>query len=451
MKIGSEERVRALSRFGSKPGLSRMRALMNRLGDPQRGLRVIHVAGTNGKGSVCRYICDGLRANGYSVGMFLSPYMTDFRDAITCDDEIMSRTSLDEYTERVFLAIDGMLADGLESPTEFEVVTALALLFFSDSPVDFVILEVGLGGRADSTNIVDDCLLSVITSISLDHCAVLGDTVEEIASEKAGIIKAGRPVVNGASGAAKAVIEREARRKGCKSIDASGIVPRDIVTDTDGTVFDAEVGGKAYARLRLSMIGRFQAENAVCALCAFKILKEDCGVALDEGALRAGLSRAALPGRFERVDHSIFPVNDRETSSVGNPIVVLDGAHNPDGMRRIAETIGSLFPRGRTLTVFSALKDKNVAEMLGICAGFSAKVIVTETENERKASVEELREILEEVRRASSALSVARDMAIKAPWDATEAALREREAYDLILVTGSLYLIREIRGRLRGL
>jgi dihydrofolate synthase/folylpolyglutamate synthase len=528
MNVKAEERIRALRRFGSKPGLSRMRALMSRLGNPERGLRVIHIAGTNGKGSVCRYIYEGLRANGYAAGLFASPFMTDFRDAIIRNDEVMSRASLDTYTERIFCAVDDMCAEGLESPTEFEVITALALLFFFDAPVDFVVLEVGLGGKEDSTNIIDDCLLSVITSVSLDHCAVLGDTVEAIAAEKAGIIKPGRPVVNGASGAAKVVVEQVAREKGCELFDTGRIPPVNVETHMDGTTFDAQVGRSIYERLRLSMIGGFQAENAMCALCAFDILKEVYGFALDETKLREGMFRATLPGRFERIDLRMLSQGTLETSALSpsesessalmpsksvqtvkqtirtagessaespvSPVVVLDGAHNPDGMKRLAETIETLFPNGRVLTVFAALKDKNIEEMLTICAGFSERIIVTETDYERKADAEDIVRMLRGIRSAhrfnmprmhddasdsehahqpdaahmrgdasdsepAHRLDMSsmrdgfdadafreRDTVIANPLEAVAAALDDADSFDLILVTGSLYLVREIRG-----
>ncbi|MDR2156758.1 MAG: bifunctional folylpolyglutamate synthase/dihydrofolate synthase [Clostridiales Family XIII bacterium] len=452
--IKSEDRIRALSRFGSRPGLERMRALMDRLGNPQRGLRVIHVAGTNGKGSVCRYVYDVLRANGFRVGLFTSPFMTDFRDAVVCNDVALPRASLDAHTDRVFCAIDGMCAEGLESPTEFEAITALTLLFFREEAVDFAVLEVGLGGAGDSTNIIDDCLLSVVTSVSLDHCAVLGDTVEAIAREKAGIFKTGRPVVNGAIGAAKAVIERAAREKGCRVFDAAGTAPRDVVIGLGGTTFGADIEGVRYERLRLSAIGRFQAENAVCALYAIHILREIYGVAIDGGKLREGMLRAALPGRFERIDLRTFPgragnVFGESGAADGRAAVVFDGAHNPDGMRRIAETVRDVFPQGRTLTVFSALRDKNIDEMLGICADFSAKMILTGSEHERSADAESLSGRLNGLRRANRR-SDARDAAVADPREAFETALAERGDFDLILVTGSLYLIRQLQRCLRG-
>ncbi|MDR0356983.1 MAG: bifunctional folylpolyglutamate synthase/dihydrofolate synthase [Clostridiales Family XIII bacterium] len=455
MSVTSEERIQALRRFGSKPGLERMRALMNSLGNPQRDLRVIHVAGTNGKGSVCRYIYEGLRANGCDAGLFTSPFMTDFRGAIIRNDCVMSNAALDEYAERVFRAIAEMREGGMESPTEFEVVTALALLFFSENPVDCAVLEVGLGGKGDSTNITDDCLMSVVTSVSLDHSDVLGDTVEAVAEEKAGIIKAGRPVVSGAAGAAGAVIKRFARQGGCEIFDAARVVPYDVGTDMTGTMFSANLDGEIFESVKLSMVGRFQAENAICALYAFRILRDACGFGLDERRWREGLLRATLPGRFERVLPRAFSRPAEPGRDPGNEaVVIMDGAHNPDGMRRIAETVEELFPGGRTLTVFSALRDKNVAEMLEICDGISRKMILTEQSNARGATAEELRRTLRGIRSARSEkdaaadLSFERDEAIADSSEAIVAALRERDAYDLILITGSLYFIRETREEL---
>ncbi|MDR1953267.1 MAG: hypothetical protein LBQ21_02115, partial [Clostridiales Family XIII bacterium] len=371
--------------------------------------------------------------------------MTDFRGAIVRNGEVMSESALDAYTDRIFAKIDEMLAAGLESPTEFEVVTALAFLYFADVSVDFVILEVGLGGAGDSTNVIDDCLIAVITSISLDHCDVLGHTVEAIAKEKAGIIKPGSVVVNGASGAAGAVIKRTASEMRCQLFDASAAVPRNVKVGIEGTEFSVDIGGEVYEHVRLSMIGKFQAENAVCALCVSRALRDVYDIELDEGKLRDGMWGAALPGRFERVDYGeLLSRGNLRRSNVASPAVVLDGAHNPDGMRRVAETVASLFAGGRVLTVFAAQGDKNAEAMLGLCADFSETIITTQSEHTGRAAAEELRETLRDIRRVCGQ-SGARDRAISDPAEAVDAALREGESYDLILITGSLYLIRDLR------
>jgi dihydrofolate synthase / folylpolyglutamate synthase len=188
-------RIEAYQRFGSRLGLDRMARLMEGLGNPQDRLKVIHVAGTNGKGSVCRYIYEVLLASGYSAGLYTSPYLEDFRERIELDHEMIPMDELGRTADLVIAEAQKMVAEGMESPTEFEIVTAIAFVYFAEKMPDFVILEVGLGGRGDSTNIIKHPLVSVITSIGHDHMDRLGNTLSAIAAEKAGIIKPGVPVV----------------------------------------------------------------------------------------------------------------------------------------------------------------------------------------------------------------------------------------------------------------
>ncbi len=184
-------KIHEFLRFGTVLGLERMNALLSKLDNPQEDLKVIHVAGTNGKGSVCRYIYEALREAGYRTGLYTSPYLEVFNERIEMDGAYISDEDLEQLTNRVLEKVEEMTAEGLESPTEFEVVTAIAFLYFSEKKADYVVLEVGLGGRGDSTNVVKKPLASVITSISLDHTDRLGNTIGEIAAEKAGIIKEG--------------------------------------------------------------------------------------------------------------------------------------------------------------------------------------------------------------------------------------------------------------------
>ena len=218
----AQERVHEYLQFGSKLGLERMRELCAMLGSPEKGLRVIHVAGTNGKGSVCRYIYEVLRSLGYTAAIFTSPYVGDFRERIEANGEMISEEKLEEVADKALAAAE-RLADKGDPPTEFEIVTAIGLLYFSEAAPDFTVLEVGLGGRGDSTNIIEKPLVSVITQIALDHTDRLGDTVEKIAFEKAGIIKEGCPVVSGAAGGGAKVIARRAYELGSPLTDSSKI------------------------------------------------------------------------------------------------------------------------------------------------------------------------------------------------------------------------------------
>ena len=210
------KRIHEFERFGSVLGLERMEILLAKLGNPHRDLKAIHVAGTNGKGSVCRYLYEALQENGYRVGLYISPFIRRFNERIQFDGQEISDEDLESCSRKVLEKAEEMVREGADSPTEFEVVTAIAFLYFAEKKADFVILEVGLGGRGDSTNVVEKPLISIITSISYDHMDRLGSTLEEIAGEKAGIIKDGVPVVSNVDQReAAAVIARIAYQKGC--------------------------------------------------------------------------------------------------------------------------------------------------------------------------------------------------------------------------------------------
>ena len=229
MKKTAEERIGEFNRFGSILGLDRMRELLEHLKHPEQGLKFIHVAGTNGKGSTCKYIYESLRFNNYKVGLYSSPYIELFNERIAFDGEDIPDDDLERLTDIVIEKCDEIVALGHDSPTEFEVVTAIALMYFKEQNADYVILEVGLGGRGDSTNVIEKPLISVITSIDYDHTDRLGTTLSEIASEKAGIIKKGVPVVsNVTDDSAREVIESRASEKGAEFIDVSEVTAAEL-------------------------------------------------------------------------------------------------------------------------------------------------------------------------------------------------------------------------------
>lgn len=410
-------------------GMERIRELLRRLGNPQQGLRVIHVAGTNGKGSVCRYIYEVLEENGYRTGLFSSPYLETFRERIECDRALISEARLAEITDRVMAAVAAMTADGLESPTEFEAVTAAALLYFHEEEVDFAILEVGLGGRGDSTNVIERPLVSVITSISYDHMDRLGDTLAEIAGEKAGIIKPGVPVVCAArEPEAEQVIARAAYAAGSRLYNASACPVTVRREDRRGSLFDAEIDGTAYPGVEISMCGGHQVENAVCALTAIEILRKSGIIKILRPALDRGMQRARQKGRFE-----IFP---------GTPDIVLDGAHNQGGMEALVQTLDDCYYGGRTLTVLGLLADKAVDDILDMAVHLGDDFIATEPDNPRRLSGDEL---------AARLRSRGRNCrSVPDREEALRLALEEGGSYDVILCAGSLYLIGALRRRIRS-
>ena len=291
-------RIHGFQKFGSRLGLERMAVLMDILGNPQDDMKVIHVAGTNGKGSVCRFLASMLKENGYRAGLYTSPYLERFTERIELDGIEISREDLADCASAVFNAVDIMLAEGCESPTEFELVTAIGFVYFSRKPIDILVLEVGLGGRGDSTNMIKAPLASVITSVSYDHMNVLGSTLEEIAAEKAGIIKEGCPVISNVEDpGAAAVIRRIAKEKGSFLYDAAQIQPQNIKKSLKGYSFEIKTGHNKPAglfRAELGMIGMHQVSNAICALSVIEVLEDRGIISCKEENLRKGLKKLII-------------------------------------------------------------------------------------------------------------------------------------------------------------
>ena len=418
------DRIHEFNRFGMVLGLDRMEELLRRLGNPQDDLKVIHVAGTNGKGSVSKYLEEGLSACGYKMGLYTSPYIETFNERIRYDGADISDEDLEYYGQKVVSAAEAMVADGLDSPTEFEVVTAIAFLYFAGRQADITILEVGLGGIGDSTNVVKSPLASVITSISYDHMAQLGSSLAEIAVNKAGIIKTGCPVIaNVPQRDAAKIIARKAYAMGSRLYDISGI--RAAVSDE--TPFSQKVSmelyEKSYSDVEISMVGRHQAENLKTALATLEILRKSGAVKLDREALYEGLKRARQPGRFEVISE--------------DPVVIIDGAHNEAGAQALQETMAQHFAGKKILLVAGILADKEIDSIVKFLTKITDHIIVTEPDNPRKLAAEKLAEHVAEFGVAAEAVP-----------DVEAAVHRAKELaddYDVILFAGSLYLIGDVR------
>ena len=418
------DRIHEFNRFGMVLGLDRMEELLRRLGNPQDDLKVIHVAGTNGKGSVSKYLEEGLSACGYKIGLYTSPYIETFNERIRYDGADISDEDLEYYGEKVVSAAEAMVADGLDSPTEFEVVTAIAFLYFADRQADITILEVGLGGIGDSTNVVKSPLASVITSISYDHMAQLGSSLAEIAVNKAGIIKTGCPVIaNVPQRDAAKIIARKAYAMGSRLYDISGI--RAAVSDE--TPFSQKVSmelyEKSYSDVEISMVGRHQAENLKTALATLEILRKSGAVKLDREAMYEGLKRARQPGRFEVISE--------------DPLVIIDGAHNEAGAQALQETMAQHFAGKKILLVAGILADKEIDSIVKFLTKITDHIIVTEPDNPRKLAAEKLAGHVADFGVAAEAVS-----------DVEAAVHRAKEladGYDVILFAGSLYLIGDVR------
>lgn len=418
--------IQSFLRFGSVLGLERMNKLLGKLGNPEKSLQVIHVAGTNGKGSVCRYIYETLRAEGYKAGLFTSPFLEVFHERIEFDGKYISDEDLNRCTDVVLAKVKEMTEEGQESPTEFEVVTAIAFVYFQEKNTDFVVLEVGLGGRGDSTNVVESPLVSIISSISLDHTDRLGHTIPEIASEKAGIIKERVPVIIGTDreDAIKVIEER------AKTLDAPAYRARNIKYDViceslEGCQFKTEIMNKEFC-IEISMIGKHQIENAITALYAIEVMRKNGSLVINDQSIQLGFKKAKQIGRFEIMSK--------------NPYVIIDGAHNPDGTRVLKETVLKHFKGKRILITMGILADKEPAlidNMLEISKNF----VITEPDSPRKMKAAELAEIIWN--------KGGNCKVFEKPEEAVAYSKSKSKDYDLLLFSGSLYLIGKIRGLLK--
>ncbi len=424
------EKIHEFSKFGSVLGLERMTELLSLLGNPQDQLKVIHVAGTNGKGSVCRYIYSVLLEEGYKTGIYISPFIENFNERIEIDQVCINDEDLAAYTDRVLEAVSIMIKEGLQSPTEFEVITALALLYFKEKACDYVVLEVGLGGSGDSTNVCREPLMTVITSISMDHMDRLGNTIEEIAAEKAGIIKDGCPVVTSASDArALRVIERTAEEHKSMFFETTNLPVRITEEGISGSCFDVDIQGVPFEGVRITMAGRHQIDNAVAAMCALSIMEERGEVRVSRRALYAGLAAARQPGRME-----VF------TEEKG-PITIIDGAHNPDGAKALKEAIGSFCTDKKILMVIGVLADKDVKGMMDHFTDMTEDFIVTQPDNPRRLKAESLADMLR-----SRGCTCIEAPDIK---QAYKEACQRKDKYDVIIYAGSLYMIGKVRTMIR--
>ena len=359
--------IHAHSWKGQKAGLSRTRALLSALGDPQNAVRCIHVAGTNGKGSVCAMLDSILRAQGYRVGMFTSPYIRVFHERMRADGEMISDGELAEITAYVRPFADAME----EPPNEFELITAIGFEFFRRRGVQYVVLEVGLGGRLDPTNVIEEPLLSIITDIDFDHTAQLGNTIQAIAAEKAGIIKTGRPCLYGGrdSSACRTIRAIASQRQSTfYTVDRSDYRVTDMTLD--GTVFDFQ----SYTGLSLPLLGSYQPFNAAIVLTALGILEQE-GLSVSEEKLRAGLCAVRWPARFEKV--------------AGDPVIICDGGHNPQGIAAAVKSVQRYFPDQKVNVLTGVMIDKDYDAMIESLRPITAHAFTVTSSNPRALPAEE--------------------------------------------------------------
>lgn len=426
--------IHSTMRFGSHLGLDRIKKLVELLGHPENKTKFIHVAGTNGKGSVSAMVASVLKEAGYRTGLFISPYLEDFRERIMLNGKKIPVADLINMIRLVRPKVEEMVEQGMEHPTEFEINTAIALAYYAVQNADYVSFEVGLGGRFDATNVVTP-IVSVITTISFDHMDRLGDTLGKIAFEKAGIIKPSVPVVTGVTEQEPLeVIVRKSQSEGSPLITV-GKGPQNQVRweevsySIDGQVIRVYGPDFDIGNLEIPLLGRHQQQNAAIAVTALLTAKDDNSqghIYIDEQSIRVGLKRTVWPGRLEVIWRK--------------PTIILDGAHNPDGARVLVDAVKDI-PRKRLICVLGILKDKSYQEVVAQVAPMCDTIIVTKPDTPRaldvnvlSAEVHRYREHVIQEENREKALDTALDLAGDG---------------DVVLVCGSLYLVGPLRTYIR--
>lgn len=411
--------IHALHRFGRKPELTRIRLLLEKLGNPQKKLRFIHVAGTNGKGSTSTMIASIMREAGYRTGLYTSPYMVDFRERIVLDGQMISEQELADLCEEVAVKADEVEAE-YEAPREFEFLTALALLFYSRHDCDLVVLEVGIGGQFDATNAIDAPLAAVICPIGLDHMELLGDNVADIAAEKCGIIKPGCLVITNPRQPDDAmdVIVAHCRQSRCLlAIPQLSQMSMELCA-LSGSVFLYH--GRIF---RVSLVGPHQVDNALTAIDTALALRR-YGLPVTLAQIAAGIEKAYIPGRLE-----VFSPPPGSAAS----LVILDGAHNPHSMAALREAIFADQMENVTAVV-GMLADKNCAEALDVIAPYLQAIVATQPDNPRAMPAAEL---------GALAQNYCGDITIEP--DCQQALRLALGRGGTVLVCGSLYLVSQVR------
>lgn len=418
-----------LKRFGMNLGLERIQHLMDLLGNPQDDLNVIHVAGTNGKGSVCAMLSSILQSAGYKVGLFTSPHLVSFTERITINDEQMPEDRMLSLVKRIRPHVEEFEKDpDLEHPTFFEFVTAMAFIYFCEEKVDWAVLEVGLGGRLDATNIVTP-KTSIITNVDFDHTHVLGTELDVIAQEKAGIIKPGVPVVTS--------IEDDsllkALREKCEDKSSELHILKNFAGYTlkqatlDNQVFDVNGMNDEYHDLKLSLLGKHQLTNALAAIKTVELLK-DRGLEVTKEHIKKGLESTKWPGRFEII--------------CKEPMVVLDCAHNPGGMRSFRSTLEELLGEMDIVLVIGTMRDKDIPSMIGEIAPIAKRVIITKSKLERAADPVVLKD---EISKYCDDIIIKENIS-----EAVNYAVESAKKNEAVCIAGSIFIIGEVKENLGG-
>ncbi|HEY8875467.1 MAG TPA: folylpolyglutamate synthase/dihydrofolate synthase family protein [Desulfosporosinus sp.] len=412
-----------LTTFGINLGLGRIQELLKRLGNPEKALRVIHVGGTNGKGSTTVMIARILQEAGYTVGAFTSPHMHDWRERMVINGQMISKEKVIKAIRDVRPHLEAMVTEGFEHPTEFEVSTALAFLYFAEEKVDFALIEVGLGGAIDSTNVVSP-LISVLTNIGMDHMDYLGQDLISIAKVKAGIIKPNSLVVTASVDPDVIDVFREQ----AKALNVPlWLVGEDVrwKSTWSGELeqeFDLQGINTQYLKLRLSLIGFHQLRNAATAVTVCELLQNKFGAQIPEEAIYAGLREVKWPGRLELLSQK--------------PKIILDGAHNTDGAQALAQAL-PLYTRDHLILCLGMLADKEREKVVQLLVPLADEIIITRPNSPRAGDWRALGSLAEQYGRPVTCL--------EDPKEAVLFALSRLTGNDMLCVTGSIYMLADAR------
>ncbi len=430
------EWITGLVPFGIRPGLERIERLMELLGNPHRRLKFIHVAGTNGKGSTCAYLSSVLQRGGYDVGTFTSPYITKFTNRFQYNGSDIEEEDLLKLANQLKPHVEAIASTDLGSPTMFEVSTALAILYYATVTYpDYVVWETGLGGRLDVTNIIHP-VISIITNVGHDHMDRLGDTLSAIAAEKAGIIKAGIPVVSAVTQPEVVeVVKRIAsEKKSSLYLLGEQFQVTELSVSENEQSFRYEGLFRTIDDLKITLSGIHQQMNAAVAVMALEVLRQYNALVIEDEVLAEGLRTTAWPGRMEMVQ--------------SQPRILIDGAHNPEGAEMLADTLKNTYSYDRLHIMMGMLENKNHKDTFKHILPLVDTLIITEPNYRMKKDAEQLAEMIDQLREQLPEES-AFELIIEKDWQAALNRLQQLTGEkDLGVVTGTLYLIADVRSRL---
>ena len=426
--------VESLKIFGVRLGLTRIERLLELLDMPQERYRSIHVTGTNGKGSASAMLAQTLRQAGLHVGLYTSPHLTSYTERVRLDGQNIPEQEFADCIDTIKAYAEQMVREGNECPTQFEVLTALAFFYFAMKRVDYAVVEVGLGGLLDSTNVIVP-EVSVITNVSLEHADRCGGTIAGVAQHKAGIIKEGVPVVTAALGEPLDIIRAQAEAKNADifvlgedfTVEPGGF---NAERGTQGIRFSSELLGLANLDFDLHLLGSHQQQNAACAIMAAALL-HNVEPKVDRQVTAEGLRLVSWPARFEPLCLDV---------PEGRQQIIIDGAHNPAGARALRSSLAEYFPVQGRVFLLGILHDKAIEEILDVLLRPNDTVIVTRPESKRAEPPEALAQrLLGRVQHVE---------AVADPYEATDRALELAGAVRLLVVSGSLYLVGGVRAYL---